>query len=88
MPLEIGTDFRILAQSPNVLTATTSGDFYLPFYNYGFRAIRFGLSVSAESGTTPALAWVFEFQDQATQSWNNLLDHAGAQARNRAINMG
>jgi hypothetical protein len=77
---DIGTDARVLATDGTILSATTTGDSYLgPFYNYGFRAIRFMLEKTAESGTTPALAWVFEFQSRHDLAWNNLLDHAGNQ---------
>lgn len=79
MTSNMGTDQRVLAPAGTVLSVTTTGDFYLPFYNYGFRAMRFGLSVTAESGTTPSLAWVFEFQNPADLTWYSLLDHAGAQ---------
>lgn len=76
---EIGTDRRILATAGTVLSATTTGDFYLPFYNYGFRGFRFVLSKTAESGTTPSLAWVFEFMSYHDSAWNSYLDHAGNQ---------
>jgi hypothetical protein len=78
--MSMGTDSRVLATDNTVMSVTTSGTANLgPFYNYGFRAMRFGLEVSAESGTTPALAWAFEFQNPADLSWNSLLDHAGNQ---------
>jgi hypothetical protein len=74
------TDVRPLAAAGTAVTGTNGSVSYLgPFYNDHFSAMRIGLEVESESGTTPALAWAVEFQSPSDLGWQALLDHAGAQ---------
>jgi hypothetical protein len=73
-------DQRAIAASGSTITGPTGTTLAVgPFYNDHFRAMRIGLQVEAESGTTPALAWGLEFKNPANNTWFSLLDMAGAQ---------
>ena len=77
--LGVRNDQRVLASPGTVLTGPNNTVAYLgPFYNDHFRMIRVALAVTAESGTTPALAWSIEFQAPSDLNWYDLLDGAGA----------